>query len=72
MRFCDASTRGYRSAFRSVHADTSGDTGKQKMDSKTHYFSLKYVPTINLHDVMRCCMYMKIRLMSGIAHVLDM
>ena len=39
-----------------VHADTNGDrgpTGKQKTGSKTPYFSLKNVPSINLHDVMR-------------------
>ena len=41
---------------RCVHADTSGDTGKQKTESKTPYFSLKYVQRINLNDVMRYCM----------------
>ena len=31
----------------------TGDTGKQKTDSKTHCFSLKRVPLISLHDVVR-------------------
>ena len=39
--------------FLPVHADTSGDTGKQKTDSQTRYFSLKCVPLISLHDVVR-------------------
>ena len=40
----------------SVHADTSAETGKQRTHCKTHCFSLKYVLTINVHDVTRHCM----------------
>ena len=68
VRFCDT----FLSVCLRVDADTRGDTGKQKPDSKTHYFSLKCGPLKSLRDVVRYYIIMQIRLMCGITHILDM